>query len=131
MAITAVFDGYVAKDPIFSQGEYGKYAEVSLRVGLAGREVHYVTARFYGKRIPVVTEYIHNGDYMTMSGSINSIQHRTREGGIRYCQIYLKDAFFTIPPKIIGNSLPRVPDPSPDTYRLDEPADTDDNEIRF
>lgn len=131
MAITAVFDGYVAKDLVFSQSEYGKFVEITLRVSVVGREVHYVTGRFYGKKISVARDYIHNGDYMTMSGSINSIQHRTLESGARYCQLYIKDGSFTIPPKMPSTPSfnPNLPSPSP--YRLDEPEESGDNEVQF
>ena len=130
MPITAVFDGYVAKNPIFSQNEYGKYAEITLRVSVVGREVHYATCRFYGKKISAIRDWVNNGDYMTMSGSVNSIQHRQLESGVKYCQLYIKDGFFTIPPKV-GASPTLSPTPPPSAFTLDESEDPGDNEVQF
>lgn len=129
MPITAAFDGYVSKDPEFGEGEYGRYAEVTLRVGLPGREVHYVTGRFYGKRIPLVREFIFNGSYMTMSGGINSIHHRKTKDGNPYCQIFIRDCFFTLPPKM---SVPQGFSPKlPTAYRVDDAEEEYDNGIEL
>lgn len=125
MPITAAFDGYVCKNPSFEEGEYGQYAEVTLRVGIPGREVHYVTGRFYGKRIRLVREFIFNGCYMTMSGGINSIRHRKTKDGNPYCQIFIRDCFFTLPPKL---STPQNFNPQlPTAYRVDDMGLEDDN----
>lgn len=96
--ISASFDGYVTKQPITKEGDYGRYVDIDLRVATAGKEVHYVSSRFYGRKIGPIMEYINNGDYITMSGCVTSIKEKTRETG-KYCQIYLKDACYTLPPK--------------------------------
>jgi len=96
--MSASVDGYVTKQPITREGEYGRYVDLDLRVATAGKEVHYVSSRFYGRKIGPIMQYINNGDYITMSGCVTSIKEKTRESG-KYCQIYLKDACYTLPPK--------------------------------
>lgn len=99
--ISASFDGYVTDQPAIKEGNYGRYTEITLRVATAGKEVHYVTSRFYGRKIKPIQEFINNGDYITMSGCVTSISERVKtNGGGKYCQIYLKDACYTLPPKV-------------------------------
>lgn len=129
MPITAVFDGYVVNQPSFAEATYGRYAEVTLRTAISGKEVHYVIARFYGKKINVIRDFVHGGDYMTISGSVNSIQHGVKETGAKYCRIYLRDSFFTIPPKV--SAAPVTAPVSQSSYRVDEGGDWDDNEVPF
>ena len=115
--ISASFDGYVTKQPIVKEGEYGRYVDVDLRVATAGKEVHYVSSRFYGRKINPILEFINNGDYITMSGCVTSIKERKREGVAgKYCQIYLKDACYTLPPKLGGEARfrPTLPQASPE-----------------
>lgn len=99
--ISASFDGYVMGQPIVTDGDSGRSVQITLRVATAGKEVHYVTSKFYGRKIRPIEEYINNGDYITMSGCVTSISEKIRQnGGGKYCQIYLKDACYTLPPKI-------------------------------
>lgn len=104
--ISASFDGYVTEQPMLKDGQYGRYVDVSIRVATAGKEVHYVTSRFYGRKVNPVLEFINNGDYITMSGCVTSIKERIKEGTVagKYCQIYIKDACYTLPPKLGGES---------------------------
>ena len=105
LMISASFDGYVTKQPVSEEGKYGRYMDITLRVATAGREVHYVTSRFYGRKIGPIEEYINNGDYITMFGCVTSIKGMERtSGGGKYCQIYLKDACYTLPPKMTGEA---------------------------
>lgn len=129
MGITAVFDGYVASNPKLEDGDYGRYIEVTLKVSIVGKEVHYVTARFYGKKIKPVQDYVRNGDYMTMSGCVSSIRQSAKQDGTKYCQIYLKDSFFTTPPKIA--STPSFNPRLPSGYTVDEDEEFDDNGASF
>lgn len=115
--ISASFDGYVTKQPITKDGDYGRYVDIDLRVATAGKEVHYVSSRFYGRKIGPIMEYINNGDYITMSGCVTSIKERTRETG-KYCQIYLKDACYTLPPKVSSEPRFRPTLPSTDSDGL-------------
>lgn len=101
--ISVTVDGYVSKNPEYGESSYGRYAELTLRVGTASREVHYVTARFYGRKIRPIQEFVNNGDYMTMTGCANSLTERKSEGRAgTYVQIYLRDAYYTLPPKMPG-----------------------------
>lgn len=131
--ISASFDGYVTEQPTIKEGNYGRYTEITLRVATAGKEVHYVSSRFYGRKIRPIEEYINNGDYITMSGCVTSISERRKEaGGGKYCQIYLKDACYTLPPKMAGEARFR---PSLPTANLEERLDildfADDDEPEF
>lgn len=119
--ISASFDGYVTKQPIVEDGAYGRYVEICLRVATAGKEVHYVSSRFYGRKIRPVEEFINNGDYITMFGCVTSVSERRKEnGGGKYCQFYLKDACYTLPPKMAGEAAfrPSLPAADPEE-RLD------------
>jgi hypothetical protein len=103
--ISGSFDGYVTEQPIVKEGQYGRYIEITLRVATAGKEVHYVSSNFFGRKIGPIEEYIHNGSYITMFGCVTSIKEKERSnGGGRYCQIYLKDACYTLPPKMAGEA---------------------------
>jgi hypothetical protein len=136
MPIAATFDGYVIADPQVEEGAYGRYVRLTLKVRL-GREVHYVEARFYGSKIAPLMDYVHAGDYMTMSGSVSGIMPRERKDGLKCCHIYLREAFFTFPPKMgfapgarLDLSAPRSPDQSRQPKAaLDEGANQDDNEL--
>lgn len=124
--ISASFDGYVTDQPALKDGNYGKYIEITLRVATAGREVHYVSSRFYGRKIRPIQEFINNGDYITMSGCVTSISERVKSnGGGKYCQIYLKDACYSLPPKMAGEARFRPTLPAPD---LEESLDNLDQE---
>lgn len=104
--ISVSADGYVTKEPVVEDGDYGKYVELTIRVATSGREVHYITGRFYGRKIKPIEDYIHNGDYITMSGAITNMYPKQKQesGGGRYVQIYLKDCYYTLPPKIVGEA---------------------------
>ncbi len=103
--ISGSFDGYVTEQPTVKEGKYGRYTEITLRVATAGKEVHYVSSKFYGRKIGPIEEYINNGDYITMFGCVTSIKEKQKsDGGGRYCQIYLKDACYTLPPKMAGEA---------------------------
>jgi hypothetical protein len=111
--ISASFDGYVTKQPVVEDGSYGRYVEVTLRVATAGKEVHYVSSKFFGRKIGPVEDYINNGDYITMFGCVTSIKEKQKsDGGGKYCQIYLKDACYTLPPKVTGEARFRPSLPS-------------------
>lgn len=97
--ISAHFDGYVTKQPITQDGQYGRYIEITLRVATSAKEVHYVTSRFYGKKIRPIEEFVKNGDYMTMTGCVSSVKEKPRRESGKYCQFYLQDAYYTLPPK--------------------------------
>jgi hypothetical protein len=127
--ISASFDGYVTNQPIVKDGKYGRYTEITLRVATAGKEVHYATARFYGRKIGPVEEYINNGDYITMFGCVTSLKEKQKtDGSGKYCQIYLKDACYTLPPKIAGEARFRPSLHSPALEeRLDIPDFGDDD----
>lgn len=127
--ISASFDGYVTDQPVVKDGKYGRYTEITLRVATAGKEVHYASSRFYGRKIGPIEEYINNGDYITMSGCVTSIKEKQKsDGGGKYCQIYLKDACYTLPPKMTGEARfrPSLP-PAALEERLDIPGFEDDN----
>lgn len=127
--ISASFDGYVTEQPVVKEGNYGRYTEITLRVATAGKEVHYVSSRFYGRKIRPIEEFINNGDYITMSGCVTSISERSKErNGAKYCQIYLKDACYTLPPKMAGEARfrPSLPSADPEE-RLDIPDFGDDD----
>jgi|LakMenEpi03Aug12_release.lakeMendotaPanAssembly.Ray.scaffolds.fasta_scaffold14032_3 hypothetical protein len=132
--ITVCADGYVTKEPKLEEGDYGKFIELTIRVATPGREVHYISGRFYGRKIRPVEEFIHGGDYITMSGAITNMYPREKEGGEKYIQIYLKDCFYTLPPKIVGEaafrrSLPASQESSPS--ELDDFGLEEDNEPEF
>ena len=127
--MSASVDGYVTDQPVVKDGKYGRYTEITLRVATAGKEVHYATSRFYGRKIGPIEEYINNGDYITMSGCVTSIKEKIKSDGVgKYFQIYLKDACYSLPPKMAGEARFR---PSlPYTVleeRLDIPDFGDDN----
>lgn len=127
--ISASFDGYVTEQPIVKDGNYGRYIEICLRVATAGKEVHYVSSRFYGSKIKPIEEFINNGDYITMSGCVTSISERRKQNTSgKYCQIYLKDACYTLPPKMASESRfrPTLPSADPEE-KLDIPDSEDDN----
>jgi hypothetical protein len=130
--ISVTADGYVVKEPAVEDGDYGRYIELTIRVATTGREVHYVTGRFYGRKIKPIEDFIHNGDYITMSGAITNMYPKEKQesGGGRYVQLYLKDCYYTLPPKIVGqasfrrsltdrDSAPQLDDS--DTEEYDEP----------
>jgi hypothetical protein len=127
--MSASVDGYVTDQPVVKDGKYGRYTEVTLRVATAGKEVHYATSRFYGRKIGPVEEYINNGDYITMSGCVTSIKEKIKsDGGGKYCQIYFKDACYSLPPKMAGEARFRPSLPSTVLEeRLDIPDFGDDN----
>lgn len=131
MPISANFDGYVVEDPQEKEGEYGKYADIILKVTLGGREVHYVYGRFYGRKIKLILDFVHGGEYMTMTGSVSRITPKVRKDGIKCCCIYLRDAFFTLPPKMAAAAAFNVD--LPNAYTLDQPLDSGslngDNEL--
>lgn len=104
--ITIVADGYVTKEPKVEDGDYGRHIELTIRVSTAGREVHYVTGRFYGRKIRPIEDFIHGGDYITMTGAVTNIYAKQKQesGGGKYMQIYIKDCFYTLPPKIVGEA---------------------------
>lgn len=115
--ISASFDGWVTSQPVAKENDYGRFIDITIRVSTAGREVHYVTARFYGRKIGPVVEYIGNGDYITMSGCVTSVRERAfKDRTGKYCQFYLKDACYSLPPKIGSEprfrpNLPSGPSP--------------------
>ena len=76
--ISASFDGYVTEQPVLKEGKYGRQTELTLRVATAGKEVHYVSSKFYGRKIGPVEEYINNGDYITMFGCVTSIKEKVK-----------------------------------------------------
>lgn len=121
MPIAANFDGYVVEDPEEKNGQYGRYSDLILKVTLGGREVHYAQGRFYGRKITLLLDYVHANDYMTMSGSISRIMPRVRKDGVKCCHIYLRDAFFTLPPKL--GYTPAFKPELPKGYNLDEGID--------
>lgn len=122
--MSASVDGYVTDQPVVKDGKYGRYIEITLRVATAGKEVHYATSRFYGRKIGPIEEYINNGDYITMSGCVTSIKEKIKsDGGGKYCQIYLKDACYSLPPKIAGEARFR---PSLQSSVLEERLDIPD-----
>jgi hypothetical protein len=122
--MSASLDGYVTEQPTLKEGKYGRYTELTLRVATAGKEVHYVTSRFYGRKIGPIEEYINNGDYITMFGCVTSIKEKIKlDGGGRYCQIYLKDACYSLPPKMSGEARFR---PSLPSTVLEERLDISD-----
>ena len=127
--ISASFDGYVTEQPVLKEGKYGRYIELTLRVATAGKEVHYVSSKFYGRKIGPVEEYINNGSYITMFGCVTSIKEKVKSnGGGKYCQIYLKDACYTLPPKATGEARFRPDLPSTVLEeKLDIPDFGDDN----
>lgn len=127
--ISASFDGYVTDQPTIKENNYGRYMEITLRVATAGKEVHYVTSKFYGRKIRPIEEFINNGDYITMSGCVTSIFERVRSnGGGKYCQIYLKDACYTLPPKVTTEQRFRPTLPSVNSDEgLDIPGFEDDD----
>jgi hypothetical protein len=131
MPVTATFDGYVVEDPEEKDGEYGRYVDIVLKVSLGNREVHYAQGRFYGRKINIILEFVRANEYMTMSGSISRIMPRTRKDGIKCCHIYLRDAFFTLPPKL--GAAPSFNVDLSKAYSLEEPIDNgpmaDDNEL--
>lgn len=106
--ITQSVDGYVCNQPRETEGQYGRFVELSLRVATTKRQVVYVSARFYGKKIRPLLDYVQNGDYMTISGSVESIFMKEMENGGTYTQIYIKDAFFSLPPKVVGEARFRL-----------------------
>lgn len=121
MAIAATFDGYVVCDPELQDGEYGRQIHIILKVSLGGREVHFVEARFFGRKIALIQDYVKAGDYMTMTGAVSRIVQRQRRDGIKCCHLYLRDAFITLPPKM-GAAPALNTDPSK-AYSLEEPID--------
>lgn len=122
--MSASFDGYVTDQPVVKDGNYGRYTEITLRVATAGKEVHYATSRFYGRKIGPIAEYINNGDYITMFGCVTSIKEKIKsDGGGKYCQIYLKDACYSLPPKMAGEARFR---PSLPSTVLEERLDISD-----
>jgi hypothetical protein len=123
MPIAANFDGYVVEHPEEKSGQYGRYADIILKVSLGGREVHYVQGRFYGRKISLILDFVRANDYMTMSGSISRIMPRVRKDGVKCCHIYLRDAFFTLPPKL--GAAPNFNVDLSKAYSLEEPVDND------
>ena len=120
--MSASVDGYVTKQPITREGEYGRYVDLDLRVATAGKEVHYVSSRFYGRKIGPIMQYINNGDYITMSGCVTSIKEKIRESG-KYCQIYLKDACYTLPPKASTEARFKAALPAPNSDESEDLLD--------
>lgn len=102
--ISQTIDGYVCNQPKEQEGQYGRFVELSLKTGTTKRQLVYVSARFYGKKIRPILDFVQNGDYMTISGSVESIFMKEREAGGSYVQVYLKDAFFSLPPKVVGEA---------------------------
>ena len=121
MPISANFDGYVVEHPEEKNGEYGRYTDIILKVNLGGREVHYAQGRFYGRKISLILDYVRANDYMTMTGSVSRIMPRVRKDGVKCCHIYLRDAFFTLPPKM--GAAPNFNADLPKAYSLEEPID--------
>lgn len=103
--------GYITGDPQPKEGDYGRYAEISIRWKTAnGKQTHYANARVYGKKIDVVCKYIHDGDQVTISGAVQSIVVKQRKDDqSNYCQIYMDCSEFSIPPKSGGDTTGRPP----------------------
>lgn len=131
--ISGSFDGWITNQPTVKEGSYGRYVDLTLRVSTAGREVHFVTCRFFGKKIGPILEYINNGDYITMSGCVTSIKEKVyKERGGKYCQIYLKDACYSLPPRVGGEARFRPDLPNASSLgALDNEPPTSQNEDPF
>lgn len=96
LALTA--NGYVAGELKINDGEYGKSATLGIRCKTGnGKQVHYVNAVFYGKKIEVAQKFLEDGRQVTVVGTIKSILPKQRKDGTDFCAVYLDVQEFTLP----------------------------------
>lgn len=65
----------------------------------------YVNAKFYGKRMEVITKYIDDGDQVTVAGSVALMVEKTKKDGTKYSAVYMNGSDFTLPNKGQSNVM--------------------------
>lgn len=94
--LTAV--GYVSGAPKIESGDYGESCTISLRcTGSDRKHVFYVNAKFYGKRMKVIEDYIQDGKQVTVTGSVRLAIEKAKKDGTKYTQVYMDGHDFTLP----------------------------------
>jgi hypothetical protein len=124
LSLTAT--GYVSGKPKVESGDYGDSLTVGIRCkGDGGKNVFYVNAKFYGKRMGVIEKYINDGDQVTLTGTVSLMTEKTKKDGTKYAQVYMTGAGFSIPPN------PALKDAAAPLRPLPASDDDDDGEIPF
>lgn len=96
--LTLVANGYVTGEVKVDDGDYGRRGVVSLRAKTSnGKEVHYINATFYGKKIDTVSRFMEDGRLVTIVGSVKSILHKVKKDGTKYVSVYMDASDFTLP----------------------------------
>jgi hypothetical protein len=97
LSLTAV--GYVSGKPRIENSDYGDSISIGIRCkGDGGKNVFYVNAKFYGKRMAPIEKFINDGDQVTLSGTISAVIEKTKKDGTKYSQFYMNGSGFSIPP---------------------------------
>lgn len=101
--LSLVATGYVTGKPKIESSDYGDSCTIGIRVkGNNGKSLFYVNAKFYGKRMAVIEQYINDGAQVTVSGSITGTTEKTSKDGNKYTSIYMNGQDFTLPPSPEG-----------------------------
>jgi len=93
---TVTATGYVYSDPKVEEGERGKAVCVTIKTKVGQGSV-FITARFYGKKMGPILDYIHGRDQVTIAGKVTAIMPKTSAEGLKYMQVYLAGFDFSLP----------------------------------
>jgi hypothetical protein len=97
LSLTAT--GYVSGKPKIENSDYGDSISIGIRCkGEGGKNVFYVNAKFYGKKMGVIEKYINDGDQVTVAGMVSMATEKTKRDGTKYAQVYMTGSSFSIPP---------------------------------
>lgn len=97
MILTAT--GYTTGEVKVEEGDYGRNATVCIRAkSTNGKQVNYINATFYGKRIEALQKYVNeDGRQVTLSGGVKQIVEKTKKDGTKYFAIYMEGYQFSVP----------------------------------
>ena len=105
--ISLTATGYVSGKPTIEKSDYGDSLSVGIRCkGDGGKNVFYVNAKFYGKRMAVIEKFISDGDQVTLTGTVGAMLEKTKKDGTKYAQVYMNGAGFSIPPQASTDDAP-------------------------
>lgn len=96
--LTLVASGYVTGEAKIEDTDYGKRCIASIRSKTTnGKEVHFINATFYGKKIETVSQYFEDGRQVTIVGSVKSVLPKKKKDGTSYVAVYMDATDFTVP----------------------------------
>lgn len=90
--------GYISGDLKIEDGDYGKRGIISLRCNAGNKkEIHYVNATFFGKKIEIAQKYLEDGRQVTILGLIKAMIPKQKKDGTKYLSIYMDAYDFSFP----------------------------------